>query len=71
MRKPRQWYELEILAIAKSQGHFVVNRNAYRFDALRRKLRKMAKRADVPLSFDGCSQTQMFYKYNPEKVLPP
>ncbi len=70
MCKPRQWYEPEILAIAKSQGHFVVDRNAYRFDALRRKLRKMAKRADVPLSFDGCSQTQMFYKYDPEKVLP-
>ncbi len=70
MRKPRQWCESEILTIAKSQGHFIVDRNAYRFDVLRRQLRKLAKRVDVPLSFDGCSQTQMFYKYDPEKVLP-
>lgn len=67
MRKPRQWSESEILAIAKSQGFFVVDRNAYRFEALRRKLRKLAKRADVPLFFDGFSQTQIFYKYDPEK----
>lgn len=58
----------QILAIAKRKGEFVVDRNMYRFEMLRRKLRKLAKDPTVPLTFNGCTQTEVFYKYVPEEL---
>ena len=67
--KVRTWQSDEIIAIAKSKGEFIVDRNMYRFSGLRKKLRKMAKDASVPLKFNGCSQKQVFYLYAPEKLI--
>ena len=66
--RTKAWEKEEILAVAKRKGEFVVDRNMYRFDALRKKLRKIAKDPTMPLKFNGCTQTEVFYKYAPEKL---
>lgn len=66
--KTRVWQTHEIIAIAKNKGEFVVDRNMYRFDSLRKKLRKIAKDPTIPLKFNGCTQTELHYKYAPEKL---
>ena len=66
--KTKTWEKDEILAIAKRKGEFVVDRNMYRFAVLRKKLRKIAKDPTTPLKFIGCTQTEVFYKYAPEKL---
>lgn len=67
--KTKVWEKEEILAVAKRKGEFVVDRNMYRFAVLRKKLRKIAKDPTVPLKFNGCTQTDVYYKYAPEKLV--
>lgn len=66
--KVRTWTKEEILVIAKRNGEFVVDRNMYRFDTLRKKLRKMAKDPSIPIKFNGCTQREVYYKYAPEEM---
>jgi hypothetical protein len=67
--RTKVWEKDEILAVAKRKGEFVVDRNMYRFAVLRKKLRKMAKDPLTPLKFNGCTQTDVYYKYAPEKLV--
>ncbi len=64
--RTKVWEKEEIIAVAKRNGEFVVDRNMYRFAVLRKKLRKLVKDPSVPLKFVGCTQTKIFYKYVPE-----
>jgi hypothetical protein len=66
--KTKVWEKDEILAVAKRKGEFVVDRNMYRYALLRKKLRKIAKDPTTPLKFVGYTQTEVFYKYAPEKL---
>ena len=66
--RTKVWQKDEILEVAKRKGEFIVDRNMYRFAVLRKKLRKIAKDPTIPLKFNGCTQTEVFYKYAPEKL---
>ena len=67
--RTKVWEKDEILAVAKRKCEFVVDRNMYRFAVLRKKLRKIAKDPTIPLKFSGYTQTEVFYKYAPEKLV--
>jgi hypothetical protein len=66
--KIKVWQTEEILAIAKRNKVFIVDRNMYRFSALRKKLRKIEKDPKVPIVFDGYTQTELRFRYAPEKL---
>ncbi len=65
---PKQWTTEEIIAVAKRKGGFIVDRHLWRFYNLRRKLRKLAKKPDVPLKYSGCTSKNIYYSYAPEKI---
>lgn len=65
---PKQGTTEEILAVAKRKGSFTVDKHLWRFYNLRRKLRKLANKPDVPLKFVGCTSKDIYYTYAPEKI---
>jgi hypothetical protein len=67
--RTKVWEKDEILEVAKRKGEFIVDRNMYRYALLRKKLRKIAKDPTMPLKFSGYTQTEVFYKYAPEKLV--
>ena len=51
----------------KHGGLYTVNRNSYRADTLRNKLKKMAKDLKCPLRYHSHNQTQITYEVTDEQ----
>lgn len=58
----------KILSIAKNNGQFVVNRNSYRADNLRQKLKRMCKDVDCPIKLSSVNQRELVFKLIKGKV---
>jgi hypothetical protein len=65
--RTKVWEKDEILAVAKRNGSFFVDRKAQNHN-LRKKLRKLAKDLSVPLRFECANNSQIHYAYAPEKL---
>ena len=62
MKTQKQYTKAEILAIAKNNGgFFAVDRNSYRADKLRSKLKSMAKSESCPLKKYSMTQKVIIY----------